>query len=543
MISRDDRRHEESAEQADQLQRRTRSQSHRSTPGSSVVGSSPSMTDDTAIGEVDWQSLSQDSSTSSIFEGLSLRRTASDDLWDEARSDSMSIRSTSTRSRVVRGLPPSSSSSTTAAAAGRSSTGVKVTRAIRAGLLQRTQSSPMPTRTTRKRPSDALDDPSLPETPQRRCSTRGLGRLGGIRRSISSLSQSQQDDGTFESELDLDAADTCSEASAAISLVSSLFDQHSHRSSWANATQHTAPSSIAPSPIGTNKAGTTATAAISAGMVKSSSLRSSEAMQVDLDAMEENDQRDEMMLDDDEDNKTTLADLDVFLSDDKDHSANDDGTGSGVGSDTQPKRFTNVYAHARTLLRYATSQDEDDDAAISKSGIATDVNDEHDGGSSLFADPNQPSGRSDTTTRASATSSIVGRDCERAQVASFLRRRFPHLHLSSLVSDTEAQEEEEEEDRGGALYICGMPGTGKTALLKDMLSKLRRTQRKQIKMVYINCIAVSHPKDIFSKLLKALLHDAEGKDQEKMHDDEDDSDLKDDEARLQALLRRPGTNS
>lgn len=153
--------------------------------------------------------------------------------------------------------------------------------------------------------------------------------------------------------------------------------------------------------------------------------------------------------------------------------------------------FTNVYAHARTLLRYATSQElAVDSATLVPSGLK------------------QPSCVSNESVRAT----------ERAQVAAFLADRFPTLDsdfAKDAARSAAASDDMKAAYKSNCLYICGTPGTGKTALLKDLLSTLKQKNEERVNVVYINCVAVSQPKTIFGKILKALGNDAdEGADNE-----------------------------
>lgn len=50
----------------------------------------------------------------------------------------------------------------------------------------------------------------------------------------------------------------------------------------------------------------------------------------------------------------------------------------------------------------------------------------------------------------------------------------------------------------GAMYISGCPGTGKTALIKEILA-----QRDQKEIIFVNCMTVT-PLTVFSTILSAL---------------------------------------
>lgn len=61
--------------------------------------------------------------------------------------------------------------------------------------------------------------------------------------------------------------------------------------------------------------------------------------------------------------------------------------------------------------------------------------------------------------------------------------------------------------KAGSLYISGQPGTGKTALLKevmrDMDSELKVAEH-DVNVVLINCMTIKDPKMVYHKLLEEL---------------------------------------
>lgn len=60
----------------------------------------------------------------------------------------------------------------------------------------------------------------------------------------------------------------------------------------------------------------------------------------------------------------------------------------------------------------------------------------------------------------------------------------------------------------GCLYISGMPGTGKTAMLTEVMrlneNQIMELRSHQVKTVVINCMSVREPKQIYMKLIEEL---------------------------------------
>ncbi|KAJ6263425.1 Cell division control protein [Drechslerella dactyloides] len=105
--------------------------------------------------------------------------------------------------------------------------------------------------------------------------------------------------------------------------------------------------------------------------------------------------------------------------------------------------------------------------------------------------PGTPSSKTIFTTgknlfvRSAAPGRLVGRDKERTQLSDFLAEK--------LANKT-----------GGCMYVSGPPGTGKSALLAEVIADLATDG---IKMVYVNCMATKDPKSIYSKLAEDFLGD------------------------------------
>ena len=67
----------------------------------------------------------------------------------------------------------------------------------------------------------------------------------------------------------------------------------------------------------------------------------------------------------------------------------------------------------------------------------------------------------------------------------------------------------------GSLYICGLPGTGKTALvravLSDVLASADTDGRKSTpRIAFVNCMSVDNPRQIYAKALQALGEEIRG---------------------------------
>lgn len=52
------------------------------------------------------------------------------------------------------------------------------------------------------------------------------------------------------------------------------------------------------------------------------------------------------------------------------------------------------------------------------------------------------------------------------------------------------------------MYICGPPGTGKTALMNEIFSEYKECQSKQnIDAAFINCMSFGNPEDTFDRII------------------------------------------
>jgi cell division control protein 6 len=115
---------------------------------------------------------------------------------------------------------------------------------------------------------------------------------------------------------------------------------------------------------------------------------------------------------------------------------------------TPTKALSNIYAHARSLLRLS----------------------------------------SETTT----DQLLLGRKEERAALTTFLAKRFSALF-------PEHEDTDETADASASLYVSGMPGTGKTALLLETIARMPSGHDVQVDMV--NCLSLKQPGDIWAHLI------------------------------------------
>ncbi|KAI8385621.1 P-loop containing nucleoside triphosphate hydrolase protein [Blakeslea trispora] len=90
--------------------------------------------------------------------------------------------------------------------------------------------------------------------------------------------------------------------------------------------------------------------------------------------------------------------------------------------------------------------------------------------------------------RTAIPSQLIGRESERERMISFWKD-----HVLA--------------NQPGCLYISGKPGTGKTAMLNEMMRSMQQENQKashQIKLVNINCMSMKEPKQIYEKLIQEI---------------------------------------
>ncbi|KAG0351291.1 P-loop containing nucleoside triphosphate hydrolase protein [Gamsiella multidivaricata] len=100
--------------------------------------------------------------------------------------------------------------------------------------------------------------------------------------------------------------------------------------------------------------------------------------------------------------------------------------------------------------------------------------------------------------RTAETHRLVGREAERKTI-----REFCENHI--LVP------------KAGSLYISGQPGTGKTALLKEVMRDMEREMKDvehEVKTATINCMTVKDPRLVYQKLLIEMGYVAESKEKD-----------------------------
>lgn len=85
---------------------------------------------------------------------------------------------------------------------------------------------------------------------------------------------------------------------------------------------------------------------------------------------------------------------------------------------------------------------------------------------------------------------LIGRESEREQLTGFLQRCRPGSKSSS-----------------GCLYVSGPPGTGKSAMMGDVLKQY--SEMEDVRSTYVNCMSIKSSKDLYNTLLSALDEDGD----------------------------------
>ncbi|MCO5585516.1 hypothetical protein L7F22_039449 [Adiantum nelumboides] len=135
-------------------------------------------------------------------------------------------------------------------------------------------------------------------------------------------------------------------------------------------------------------------------------------------------------------------------------------------TDDETSKYTNIFAHARALLRYG-------------------------------ADPNVH---------------IVGRERERGAIQRFMQQRFglfAHMERSAMPEGDSMCTDMNGAMDGGSLYVCGLPGTGKTALIRSVLADIQQSQEflrenERLQVAFIDCMTIQHPRELFRRILNVL---------------------------------------
>ncbi|KAL2860874.1 AAA family ATPase CDC6 [Aspergillus lucknowensis] len=89
--------------------------------------------------------------------------------------------------------------------------------------------------------------------------------------------------------------------------------------------------------------------------------------------------------------------------------------------------------------------------------------------------------------RGASSARIVGRDTERQKLASFIKGGI-------------------QSRKGGCLYVSGPPGTGKSALVREVLDEI---DLKSLRVAQLNCASMRSARDVYSKLIEDLSDDGE----------------------------------
>ncbi|TKY84566.1 hypothetical protein EX895_006468 [Sporisorium graminicola] len=149
------------------------------------------------------------------------------------------------------------------------------------------------------------------------------------------------------------------------------------------------------------------------------------------------------------------------------------------------QEYSSVYAHARALLRYAAGVDPaETEAGLTITNAAV---------SKLGGDHVK----------------VVGRESERVAIQLFLQQTFG-LFASAPQRAQSLGVELDGDAEAACLYVCGLPGTGKTALVRSVLNSLSEstssssTSTSVPRVAFVNCMTLSHPRLIFGKVLQAL---------------------------------------
>lgn len=161
---------------------------------------------------------------------------------------------------------------------------------------------------------------------------------------------------------------------------------------------------------------------------------------------------------------------------------------------SRPTFYSNVYAHARALLRYSAGTAVD--TSVASLGATTT--------STQSAKPGPQAEHLETQ--------VVGRAPERRAIQTFLFQRFGLFGSGSNDAAAVGDVLDGDTD-SGSLYICGLPGTGKTALVRSVLAEVldsTQVQTNTPRVAFINCMAIDNPRQIFVMVMNALGQDVKG---------------------------------
>lgn len=161
-------------------------------------------------------------------------------------------------------------------------------------------------------------------------------------------------------------------------------------------------------------------------------------------------------------------------------------------SSPQPQvGHSNVYAHARALFRYSAGTAVEDTCSSPSSTSSAEL--------PLIADD-------------ISEIKVVGRQPERRALHAFMSKQ---LGAFATESHGELEDLLDGNCDSGSLYICGLPGTGKTALVRAVLSDVLASadvdgQKNPPRIAFVNCMSVDNPRQIYAKALQALGEEIRG---------------------------------
>lgn len=89
--------------------------------------------------------------------------------------------------------------------------------------------------------------------------------------------------------------------------------------------------------------------------------------------------------------------------------------------------------------------------------------------------------------RGTVPGKITARSSERSQILSFLSHNLGKVK------------------RGAFLYICGPPGTGKTALMNEIYSEYQNCQNIEgVDMTFLNCMSFDRAEEVFDRIIEGF---------------------------------------
>lgn len=86
---------------------------------------------------------------------------------------------------------------------------------------------------------------------------------------------------------------------------------------------------------------------------------------------------------------------------------------------------------------------------------------------------------------------IAGREAERASILEFLT---PFIEGTSMT----------ENEGASSMFVSGSPGTGKTALVNEIIRQVSTTKESDLKVVSINCMALKSVDALWERMIEDL---------------------------------------